>query len=174
MTIGQHSVPIEVLAVHPSRKEVQDLIKQLSGANVGWGVPRIVGELRKLGIQVAKSTVEKYRVKHPQSPSPTWKSFLANHITDFVAIDFFVVPTINCKVLYVLVVLAHHHREVVYFNVTEHPTSQWVAQQIVEAFPWDTAPQYLLRDRDAIYGERFCRRVRELLMEVITAPQSPR
>ena len=129
--------------------EVQDLIKQLSRANVGWGVPRIVGELRKLGIHVAKSTVEKYRVKHPKSPSPTWKSFMTNHITDF-AIDFFVVPTINFKVLYVLVVLTHQRREVIYFNVTEHPTSQWVAQQMVEAFPWDTAPRYLLRDRDAI------------------------
>lgn len=118
--------------------EVQDLIKQLSRANVGWGVPRIVGELRKLGIHVAKSTVEKYRVKHPKSPSPTWKSFMTNHITDFVAIDFLVVPTINFKVLYVLVVLTHQRREVIYFNVTEHPTFQWVAQQMVEAFPWDT------------------------------------
>ncbi len=82
----------------PVPKEVQDLIKQLASANIGWGVPRIVGELRKLGIHVAKSTVEKYRVKHPKSPSPTWKAFLANHITNLVAIDFFVVPTINFKV----------------------------------------------------------------------------
>ncbi|MGH8523535.1 MAG: hypothetical protein ACREXY_04765 [Gammaproteobacteria bacterium] len=81
-------------------------------------------------------------MKHPKSPSPTWKSFLANHITGLVAIDFFVVPTIDFKVLYVLVVLAHRRREVVYFNVTEHPTAQWAAQQIAEAFPWDTAPAY--------------------------------
>ena len=155
-------------------KEVQELIWKLSGANIGWGVPRLIGELRKLGIHVAKSTVEKYRVKHPKSPSPTWKSFLANHITDLVAIDFFVVPTINFKVLYVLVVLAHRRREVVYFNVTEYPTAQWVGQQIVEAFPWDMAPRYLLRDRDKIYGDRFRRRVSSLLIkEVLTAPRSP-
>ncbi len=158
----------------PVAKEVQELIWKLSGANIGWGVPRLIGELRKLGIHVAKSTVEKYRVKHPKSPSPTWKSFLANHITDLVAIDFFVVSTINFKVLYVLVVLAHRRREVVYFNVTEYPTAQWVGQQIVEAFPWDTAPRYLLRDRDKIYGDRFRRRVSSLLIkEVLTAPRSP-
>jgi len=99
---------------------------------------------------------------------------LANHLTDLVAIDFFVVPTIDFKVLYVFVVLAHECREVFYFNVTEHPTAQWVAQQIIEAFPWETAPRYLLRDRDAIYGERFRHRVHSLLIEeVITAPRSP-
>ena len=87
----------------PLAKELQDLIRKLSSANIGWGVPRIVGELRKLGIEVAESTVEKYRVKHPKSPSPTWKSFLANHLTDLVAIDFFVVPTMNFKVLYVFI-----------------------------------------------------------------------
>ena len=103
----------------PVAKEVQDLIRKLSSANIGWGVPRIVGELRKLGIEVAKSTVETYRVKHPKSPSLTWKSFLANHLTDLVAIDFFVVPTMNFKVLYILVVLAHYRRGVIYFNVTK-------------------------------------------------------
>lgn len=158
----------------PLPKEVQDLIKQLSSRNIGWGVPRIVGELGKLGIHIAKSTVEKYRVKHPKSPSPTWKSFRANHLTNLVAIDFFIVPTIDFRVLYVLVVLAHHRRELVYFNVTAHPTAQWVGQQMVEAFPWDTAPKYLLRDRDATYGEGFRRRVQSLLIkEVITAPRSP-
>ena len=194
----------------PLPKEVQDLIKQLSSRNIGWGVPRIVGELGKLGIHIAKSTVEKYRVKHPKSPSPTWKSFLANHLRNLVAIDFFIVPTIDFRVLYVLVVLAHHRRELVYFmpirfapkatthsgqgfarrlpvgvlgvnrigmvyfNVTAHPTAQWVGQQMVEAFPWDTAPKYLLRDRDATYGEGFRRRVQSLLIkEVITAPRNP-
>ena len=132
----------------PLAKEVQELIRKLSSANIGWGVPRIVGELRKLGIEVAKSTVEKYRVKHPKSPSPAWKSFLANHLTDLVAIDFFVVPTIDFKVLYVFVALAHERPEVFYFSVTEHPTSQWVTQQIIEAFPWDTAPRlYATRSR---------------------------
>ena len=157
----------------PLAKGLQELIRKLSSANIGWGVPRIVGELRKLGIEVAKSTVEKYRVKHPKSPSPAWKSFLANHFTDLVAIDFFVVPTMTSKSYtslscWLTSVVRFH------FSVTENPTAQWVTQQMVEAFPWETAPPYLLRDRDAIYGERFRHRVHSLLIEeVITAPRSP-
>ena len=120
----------------------------MSAANVGWGSPRIVGEPRKLGIDVAKSTVEKCRVRSKKPPSPTWKAFLKNHVRDLVSIDFFVVPTVRFKVLFVLVVLAHHRRRVVHFNVTGHPTARWTGQQIIEAFPWDTAPKYLLRDRD--------------------------
>ena len=97
----------------------------MSEANISWGSPRIVGELRKLGIEVAKSTVEKYRVRSRKPPSPTWKAFLNNHVRDWVAIDFFVVPTARNKVLFVLVVLAHCRRRVVHFNVTEHPTARW-------------------------------------------------
>jgi transposase InsO family protein len=146
----------------------------MSEANTGWGSSRIVGELRKLGIDVAKSTVEKYRVRPRKPPSPTWKAFLKNHVRDLVSIDFFVVPTVRFKVLFVLVVLAHHCRKVVHFNVTEHPTAQWTAQQTIEAFPWDTAPKYLLRDRDAIYGSQFQRRVESTgIAEVQTAPRSP-
>ncbi|MCP4945857.1 MAG: transposase family protein, partial [Planctomycetaceae bacterium] len=146
----------------------------MSEDNVGWGSPRIVGELRKIGIDVAKSTVEKYRVRSRKPPSPTWKAFLNNHVKDLVSIDFFVVPTVRFKVLFVLVILAHHRRRIVHFNFTEHPTSQWTAQQIIEAFPWDTAPKYLLRDRDAIYGSQFRRRVRSMgIKEVLTAPWSP-
>ena len=96
----------------------------MSAANPGWGSPRIVGELRKLGIDVAKSTVEKYRVRSRKPPSPTWKAFLNNHVRDLVAIDFFVVPTVKNKVLFVLVVLAHQRRRVVHFNVTKHPTTR--------------------------------------------------
>ena len=132
-------------------KEIRALIRKMSEANVSWGSPRIVGELHKLGIDVAKSTVDKYRVRYRKPPSPTWKAFLNNHVRDLVSIDFFVVSTVKNKVLFVLVVLAHHRRRVVHFNVTEHPTAQWTAQQIIEAFPWDTAPKYLLRDRDSIY-----------------------
>jgi len=151
------------------------MIRKISVANPSWGSPRIVGELRKLGIDVAKSTVDKYRVRSKQSPSPTWKAFLNNHVNDLVSIDFFVVPTMRFKVLFVLVVLAHHRRGVLHFNVTEHPTAQWAGQQIVEAFPWDTAPKYLLRDRDAVYGSQFQRRVKSLgIEEVLTAPRSPR
>jgi len=145
----------------------------MSEANISWGSSRIVGELRNLGIDVAKSTVEKYRVRSRKPPSPTWKSFLNNHVGDLVSIDFFVVPTVRNKVLFVLVVLAHHRRRVVHFNVTEHPTAQWTGQQIIEAFPWDTAPKYLLRERDAIYGSQFQKRVQSMCIEeVLTAPRS--
>src|SRR2546422_4917939 len=154
--------------------ELRELIRKISSANPLWGTPRIVGELAKLGIKVAKSTVDKYRVRSRKTPSPTWKAFLKNHINDVVSIDFFIVPTIRFKLLFVLVVLAHSRRKVLHFNVTEKPTAQWTAQQIAEAFPWDSAPKYLLRDRDAIYGEAFQKRVRGMGIEqVLSAPRSP-
>jgi putative transposase len=147
----------------------------VSGANPLWGTPRIVGELAKLGIEVPKSTVDKYRVRPPKPFSPTWKAFLKNHVTDLVAIDFFIVPTIRFKLLFVLIVLAHSRRKVIHFNVTENPAAQWTGQQIVEAFPWDSAPRYLLRDRDGIYGSAFQRRVQSMGIEqVLSAPRSPR
>lgn len=158
----------------PVSNEIRALIREISAANVGWGSPRIVGELRKLGIDVAKSTVEKYRVRPSNPPSATWKVFLDNHVRDLVSIDFFVVPTVRFKVLFVLVILAHHRRRIVHFNVTEHPTAQWTAQQIIDAFPWDTAPKYLPRDRDGIYGSQFQRRVQSMgIEEVLSAPRSP-
>ena len=158
----------------PVAKEIRALIRKMSEANPRWGSPRIVGELRKVGIDVAKSTVDKYRVRSKQPPSPTWKTFLRTHVTDLASIDFFVVPTVRFKVLFVLVILAHHRRKVVHFNVTEHPTAQWTGQQIIEAFPWDTAPKYLLRDRDSVYGSEFQRRVRSMgIEEMLTAPRSP-
>jgi transposase InsO family protein len=104
-----------------------------------------------------------------------WKAFLNNHVKELVSIDFFMVPTLDFKVLFVLVILAHQRRRVVHFHVTEHPTEQWSSQQIVEAFPWDEAPEYLLRDRDGIYGARFRRRVTSMdIDEVLIAPRSPR
>jgi len=155
-------------------KEIRELIRRMSMANSMWGAPRIVGELGKLSISVAKSTVEKYMVRSPKPPSPTWRSFLKNHARDLVAIDFFVAPTVRFKVLFVLVVLAHHRRRVVHFNVTEHPSASWTAQQLVEAFPWDEAPRYLLRDRDGVYGAAFCKRIRSMgIREVLIAPRSP-
>jgi transposase InsO family protein len=118
--------------------------------------------------------VEKYRLKVLKPSSPTWKAFLHNHVKDLVSCDFFTVPTATCKVLFVFVILAHERRRIVHVNVTEHPTAQWTAQQIVEAFPWDEAPRYLLRDRDAIYGEPFQQRVGNLgIEEVKIAPRSP-
>jgi putative transposase len=142
--------------------------------NPTWGSPRIVGELRKLGIDVAKSTVEKYRGRPQKPPSPTWKTFLQNHVKDVVALDFFVVPTVTYKVLFVLLILAHARRRVVHFHITEHPTAQWTAQQVVEVFPWNAAPRYLLRDRDGIYGAAFRQRVLSMgIEEVMIAPRSP-
>jgi len=155
-------------------QEVRDLIREISAANPRWGSPRILGELRKLGIPVAKSTVEKYRVRPRRPASPSWRAFLKNHMRELVALDFFTVPTVGFKVLFVLIVFAHDRRKVINFNVTEHPTAHWTAQQLVEAFPWETGPQYLLRDRDAVYGGWFQQRVAQLgLEEVLTAPQSP-
>ena len=150
------------------------MIRTISSANPLWGTPRIVGELGKLGIEVAKSTVDKYRVRSRNAPSPKWKAFLENHLNDLVSIDFLIVPTIRFKLLYLLIVLEHSRRKVLYFNVTANPTALWAAQQIVEAFPWDSAPTYLLRDRDAIYGGEFRKRIHAMGMEqVLSAPRSP-
>ena len=143
-------------------------------SNPTWGSPRIVAELQKLGIEVAKSTVEKYKLHGKRLPSATWRTFLDLHLKELVAIDFFVVPTATFEVLFVFIVLAHDRRRIVHFNVTEHPTAQWTAQQIVEAFPFDTAPKYLLRDGDGCYGRQVQRRIRSLgTKEVIIAPASP-
>jgi putative transposase len=154
--------------------EVRALIRDMWRSNPTWGSPRIVGELRKLGIDVAKSTVEKYRPRVRKPSSPTWKTFLTNHVHDIVACDFFLVPTATCRLLFVFIMLAHERRRIVHFNITEHPTAQWTAQQIVDAFPWDEAPRYLLRDRDAIYGTAFQSRVKNLgIEEIKIAPHSP-
>ena len=155
-------------------KEIRELIGKMSRENPLWGVPRIQAELRLLGYDLAESTVAKYRVRGRTSPSQTWKTFLANHAKQIAAVDFFTVPTITFRNLYCFVVLLHDRRQVIHFNVTRYPTAVWTAQQIVEAFPEDTAPRYLLRDRDQIYGEEFHRRVAGMqIEEVPTAPRSP-
>jgi putative transposase len=155
-------------------KDIQDLIRRMSQANPTWGSPRMMGELRKLGIEVAKSTVETYRVRPRKPSSPTWKTFLKNHVQELVSLDFFTVPTVAHKVLFVLLILAHNRRRLVHFNITEHPTAQWTAQQVVEAFPWGAAPRYLLRDRDDIFGAHFRQRVRHMgIEEVVIAARSP-
>jgi hypothetical protein len=125
----------------------------MSRENPLWGTPRIQAELRLLGFEVAESTVAKYRIKVTKPPSQTWKTFLRNHACQIVAIDFFTVPTATFRHLFCLIVLSHDRRKVVHFNVTVHPTAACTARQIVEAFPEDTVPRYLLRDRDQIYGE---------------------
>jgi len=143
-------------------------------SNPTWGSPRIVGERRKLGIHVAKSTVEKYRPRPTKPSSPTWKAFLNNHVKDIVACDFFTVPTVTFRILFGFIMLTHERRRIVHVNVTEHPTAQWTAQQIVEAFPWETTPRDLLRDRDSIYGVFFQTRVAHMgIEEVKIAPRSP-
>jgi putative transposase len=139
-----------------------------------WGSPRIVGALHKIGIDGATSTVEKDRPRTRTSSSPTWKVFLNHHVTDIAACDFFTVPTATCQVLFVCILLAHARRRIVHCDITEHPTAQWTAQQIVEAFPWETAPRYVLRDRDSIYGAACQQRVKPLGMEEVKiAPHSP-
>jgi putative transposase len=109
---------------------------------------RIQSELRLLGFDLAESTVAKYRVRGSASPSQTWKAFLANHVKQIAAIDFFTVPTLTFRNFYCFIILLHDRRKVVHFNVTAHPTAEWTARQIIEAFPEDSAPRYLLRDRD--------------------------
>jgi transposase InsO family protein len=146
----------------------------MSSMNSTWGSPRIVGELAKLGISVTKSTVEKYRVRGRKPPSPTWRAFLKNHAKDVVSIDFLARPTVRFKILYVFLFLSVERRRIIHFGLTEHPSAAWAAQQVVEAFPWETAPRYLLRHRDAIYGEWFRGRVNNIgIEEVLTAPRSP-
>src|SRR5262245_42995078 len=146
----------------------------MSRANWLWGAPRIHGELLKLGIEVAESTVAKYMVKRPRRPGQSWTTFLRNHAAGIAATDLFIVPTIGFKLLYCLVFLAHGRRKLVHHAVTAHPTAEWVAQQMTEAFPWDTAPRYLMRDRDAVYGHVVRRRLRALgIRDRPTAPRSP-
>jgi putative transposase len=154
--------------------EIRDLIRQMSLANPLCGAPRIHGELLKLGFEISQATVGRCMPWHPKDPSPTWRSFLHNHMHNLVGIDMFVVATVTFRVLYALIVLSHDRRKVVHFDVTENPTQDWLARQMTEAFPWDTAPRYLLRDRDASYGGAFRYRVKAIgIKEVITAPRSP-
>ena len=162
----------------PGRPEVaadiRDLIRRMRQANPLWGAPRIHGELLKLGIKVAPSTVARYLPRPRKPPSQTWRTFLTNHLAQTAAIDFFTVPTATFRVLFVFVVLSHERRRVVHFGVTEHPTQEWTMQQLREAFPWNQAPRYVLRDRDAIYGQDFAGMMKGMGMEeVMSAPRSP-
>jgi putative transposase len=153
---------------------VRALIRRMAEANPLWGAPRIHGELLKLGIEISERTTSRLMPKRGKPPSQTWKTFLNNHVQELVSIDFFTVPTATFRVLFVLVVLAHDRRRVLHFNVTEHPTASWTAQQMIEAFPEEAVPRYLLRDRDQIYGEEFQGRVKGMSIEpVLTAAQSP-
>src|ERR1700737_2344075 len=148
-------------------KDVRDLIRLMSRANPTWGAPRIHGELLKLGMNIGETSVSKYMVRHRKPPSQTWRTFLDNHVKNLVSVDFFTVPTIRFQVLYVFLVLAHDRRRMVHFNVTAHPTVEWTAQQLREAFPFDQVPRYLLRDRDKIFGDTFREQVKDMKIEEV-------
>jgi transposase InsO family protein len=155
-------------------KDTRDLIRTMSRANPIWGAPRIHGELMKLGIKISEASVAKYMVRQPKPPSQTWRTFLNNHVPQLASVDFFTVYTVWFEILFVFIVLAHDRRRVVHFNVTAHPTAEWTAQQMLEAFPFDTAPKYFLRDRDRIYGQEFREQVEVMnINEVLSAPRSP-
>jgi hypothetical protein len=134
-------------------REVRALIARMSRDNPTWGSPRIQAELRLLGHEFAEATVAKYRPRQRKPPSQNWKTFLRNHVGTLAAMDFFVVPSVSLHLLYVFIILSHSRRRVVHFHVTTTPTAKWVSQQLRQAFPFETMPRYLIRDRDAIYGD---------------------
>jgi hypothetical protein len=140
--------------------ELRGLIRRMSVENPLWGAPRIHGELLKLGFEVAQSSVAKYMVKRRAPSSQGWRTFLRNHAPDIAAMDLFVVPTIGFKLLYGFVIVRIDRRDLVWINVTTNPTAEWISRQITEAFPWDGAPGYMIRDRDRIYGTVVTRRLR--------------
>ena len=142
--------------------ELRALIRRMSIENPLWGAPRIHGELLKLGFEVAQSSVAKYMVKRGGPPGQGWRTFLRNHAPDIAAIDLFVVPTIGFSLLYAFVIVRLDRRDLVWTNVTTNPTAEWIARQSTEAFPWSTAPRYLVRDRDRIYGSIVPRRLRAM------------
>ena len=155
-------------------KEVRELIRTISRENPLWGAPKIHGELLKLGFNIGETSVSKYMVRRRRPPSQTWRTFLTNHVGSMVSVDFFTVPTIRFQILYVFLVLAHERRRIVHFAVTAHPTAEWTAQQLREAFPWESAPHYLLRDRDRIFGKEFADQVKAMgIKQVLSAPRSP-
>jgi transposase InsO family protein len=154
--------------------ELRVLIRRMSLENPLWGAPRIHGELLKLGFEVAQSSVAKYMVKRRGPPSQGWRAFLRNHAPDVAAMDLFVVPTLGFDLVYAFVIVRLDRRELVWINVTPHPTAEWVARQITEAFPWNEAPRYMVRDRDRIYGALVTRRLRAMgIRDKPIAPASP-
>jgi putative transposase len=153
--------------------DVRLLIRRMTEANPLWGAPRIHGELLKLGIAISQATVTKYMPRHRRPPSQTWRTFLANHVGQIMAADFFVVPTVTYRLLFVLVILAHQRRRVVHVAVTAHPTASWTAQQLREACPGDAVSRYLIRDRDTAFARFGSTAMGMGIQEVLTAPRSP-
>jgi transposase InsO family protein len=153
-------------------RALRDLIRRMNRENPLWGAPRIHGELLMLGFDVAQSTVSKYMVRSKAPPSQCWKTFLHNHANAIAAIDLCVVPTLTFERLFAFLVLGHGRRRLLWFEVTRHPTAEWLARQITEAFPWGSAPSYLVRDNDGAYGYEFIRRLQA--MDIRDRPISPR
>jgi transposase InsO family protein len=154
--------------------EIRRLIRDMSLANRLWGAPRIHGELLKLGIEVSQSTVAKYMARSGRGSSQTWKTFLRNHAAGIAAMDFLIVPTVGFRLLFVLVILRHQRRRLISLTVTTNPTAEWIAHQITDAFPWNEAPDYLIRDRDASYGHAVTRRLSAMgIRDHPTSPRSP-
>ena len=154
--------------------EIRRLIREMSLANPLWGAPRIHGELLKLGIDVGQTSVAKYMARRRRPPSQGWRTFLLNHADGIASIDLFVVPTISFKLLYGLLILRHDRRRILWIGVTRSPTAEWIARQVSEACGWEPVPDYLVRDRDRVYGEAFTRRIRAMgIRDRPTAPRSP-
>jgi putative transposase len=157
----------------PVNASIRTLVAKMTAENPLWDAPRIHGELRKLGLDVSERTISRLLGRRRRPSGQTWRTFLTNHVTPLVSMDFFTVPTVTGRVLFVLVLLAHHRRRIVHCAITDHPTAAWTAQQIIEAFPDDTAPRWLVRDRNAIYSDEFQRRVAGMAIhEVVCALQS--
>jgi Integrase core domain len=154
--------------------EIRQLIRDMSIANPFWGAPRVHGELLKLGIDVSQTTVAKYMMKRRRPPSQGWRTFLHNHADGIASMDLFVVPSISFRLLYGLLILQHGRRQILWLGVTAHPTAEWIARQLTEAYGWIAAPRYIVRDRDAVYGEIFLRRLHAMgIRDRPTAARSP-
>jgi transposase InsO family protein len=154
--------------------DIRRLIREMSLANRLWGAPRIHGELLKLGSEVAQSTVAKYMARSGRGRSQTWKTFLRNHSAGIGAMDFLIVPTVGFRLLFVLIILRHERRRLISLSVTDHPTAEWIAHQITDAFPWDEAPDYIIRDRDGSYGQAVMKRLGAMgIRDHPIAPRSP-
>ena len=154
--------------------EIRQLIREMSIANPLWGAPRIHGELLKLGIDIGQTSVAKYMARRRGPPSQGWKTFLRNHADGIAAMDLFVVPTVSFRLLYGLLIMGHGRRQILWLGVTAHPTAEWIANQLTEACGWEWTRDYLIRDRDACYGNVFIRRLRSLgIRDHPTSPRSP-
>ena len=173
------TVLVEIISVERSRTPARGFGDTQVGPDHGrrqshLGSPRPHGELLKLGFEISERTVSRLMPNKDAKPTQTWTTFLRNHVGQLVSIDFFTVATIRLQVLYIFIVVAHDRRRVVHFNVTQHPTAVWDAQQIIEAFPEDRAPRFMVRDRDGIYGDSFTSRAEGMgIEEIQIAPRSP-